>query len=97
MGRISHRAPRRSLLERCGLRRRPRTTPAPSASIPAQRRSPGIELVDAQTHVRHTADDAELIKAGREGKCRSRCGVLVLVASMTDPGRIRCTKPACYL
>lgn len=94
MGRVSHRAPRRSLLERCGLRRRPPS--APSVSIPMQRRAPGIELVDAQTRVLHTVDDDELIKAGREGKCRSRCGVLVLVASMTDPGRIRCTKPACY-
>lgn len=94
MGRVSYRAPRRSLFERCGLRRRPPSAPSPS--IPAQRPLPGIELVDARTHVRHTVDDAEAIRLGRDGKCIARCGVLVLVAGMTDPGRVACTKPGCY-
>jgi len=90
----SHR--KRGGLFACLRRRRPRAVESASVVVPAQRR-PGIELVDAQTRVLHTVDEAEVVKAGREGKCWSRCGVEVLVASMTDPGRIRCTKPACYL
>lgn len=61
----------------------------PKAGIPAPRR-PGIELVDARTRVAHQVSPEEL-RAGRaQGNYQARCGVRLLVASLTDPGRGRC-------
>jgi hypothetical protein len=84
-----HRAPRPSLLERCGLRRR--RVPL----IPAQRQ-PGIELVDARTRVVHRVSDDELVAVSRKGSCWALCGAFVLVASIADPGRSRCGAGSCF-
>lgn len=55
---------------------------------------PYIELVDGLTRVSHRVTSEELL-AGRlpGGFCTALCGVRVLAASLTDPGRSRC--PEC--
>jgi hypothetical protein len=55
---------------------------------------PSIELVDGLTRVSHRVTSEELL-AGRlpGGSCTALCGVRVLAASLTDPGRGRC--PEC--
>jgi len=53
-----------------------------------------IELVDGLTRVSHRVTHEELL-AGRlpGGSCTALCGVQVLAASLTEPGRSRC--PEC--
>ncbi|MDQ3764947.1 MAG: hypothetical protein M3460_26580 [Actinomycetota bacterium] len=53
-----------------------------------------IELVDSRTEVAHRVTD-EAFTTGRRagGRYRAVCGVLVLPASLTAPGRGHC--PAC--
>lgn len=55
-----------------------------------------IELVDSCTEVTHLVTD-EAFAAGRRagGRYRAVCGVLVLPASLTAPGRGHC--PTCEL
>ena len=66
---------------------------SPKAAIPPPRR-PGIELVDARTRVAHQVSPDEL-RAGRaRGDYQALCGVRLLAASLTDPGRGRCRECA---
>jgi hypothetical protein len=55
--------------------------------IPAQRR-PGIELVDAQTHITHRVASDELLAGRIDGNYQALCGARLLSASLT--GRSRC-------
>lgn len=77
----SHRRP--GLLARF---RSHRTSPASPAPVPS------IELVDGRTRVAHRVTSDELL-AGRlaGGVCTALCGVRVVAASLTDPGRDRCS------
>jgi hypothetical protein len=77
----SHRRP--GLLAR--LRSRRATTPA------ARTRRVGIELVDGRTRVAHRVTTDELLAASSAGSCIALCGMRVFVASLTDPGRRRCS------
>ncbi|MGH3765367.1 MAG: hypothetical protein ACRDS0_06975 [Pseudonocardiaceae bacterium] len=62
------------------------------AMIPVPRR-PGIELVDGITQVRHRVS-SDALHAGRQrGDYVALCGVRLLAASLTDPGRGQC--PGC--
>lgn len=77
----SHRRP--GLLERLRSRRR--------ATASEGRPRPSIELVDGPTRVAHRVTSEELVTLHRVGgSCRALCGVIVVAASMTDPGRSRC-------
>lgn len=77
----SHRRP--GLLARLRIRR------APEPVISEQRI--GIELVDARTRVLHRVTTDELQAASRVGSCTALCGMRVFAASLTDPGRRRCS------
>jgi hypothetical protein len=80
----SHRRPSR-LARVFGSRR------AASTTVPAQRR-PSIELVDASTRVAHRVTSEQLVLGCRtDGSCTALCGVRVLAASLTDPGRRHCS------
>ena len=61
--------------------------------IPARRR-PAIELVDARTRITHRVTGDELLAGRRCGDYQALCGMRVLGASLTDPGRGRCTECA---
>ena len=62
-------------------------------TIPAQRR-PGIELVDSRTQIMHRVTGDELLAGRRSGDYQALCGMRVLSASLTDPGRGRCAECA---
>jgi hypothetical protein len=80
----SHRRPSR-------LARVFRSRRAASTTVPARRR-PNIELVDASTQVAHRVTSEQLVLGCRtDGSCTALCGVRVLAASLTDPGRRRCS------
>ena len=61
--------------------------------IPAQRRA-GIELVDARTRITHRVTGDELLAGRQRGNYQTFCGARVVSASLTDPGRARCTECA---
>jgi hypothetical protein len=61
----------------------------PNKAILAPRRA-GIELVDARTRVAHQVSPEELGAGRARGDYQALCGVRVLAASLTDPGRGRC-------
>jgi hypothetical protein len=65
---------------------------AHARTIPVQRR-PGIKLVDACTRVTHRVTSDELLAGRRSGDYQALCGVRLLSASLTEPGRGRC--PEC--
>lgn len=60
--------------------------------LPAPRRA-GIELVDVHTRVTHQVSPEELFAGRARGDYEALCGVRLLAASLTDPGRSRC--PEC--
>jgi hypothetical protein len=63
----------------------------PKVAVPTPHRA-GIELVDAQSGVTHRVS-LDGLQAGRaHGDYKALCGVRLLAASLTDPGRSRCTK-----
>jgi len=66
---------------------------AHAQTILAQRR-PGIELVDVHTRMAHRVSPDELLAGRRSGDYQALCGMRVLGASLTDPGRGRCTECA---
>jgi hypothetical protein len=70
------------------LRRRQSLAPA---VIPIQRR-PGIEVVDSLTRVTHRVSDDALLAGHQVGTYEALCGARLLAASLTDPGRGRCTE-----
>ena len=60
--------------------------------VPAPRPS-GIELVDVHTRVAHRVSPEELLAGRARGDYEALCGVRLLAASLTDPGRGQC--PEC--
>lgn len=64
---------------------------AHAQTIPVQRR-PGIELVDAHTRITHRVTSDELLAGRVAGNYRALCGTPLVSASLTDPGRARCTE-----
>ena len=80
----SHR--RRGLLAKFRSRR--------AAKAPIATQHPSIELVDGLTRLSHRVTSEELLASRLTGdSCTALCGVRVLAASLTDPGRGRC--PQC--
>jgi hypothetical protein len=64
------------------------------AGIPAQRGQWPVGIIDARTRVEHLVSD-ESARAHRDrGHYLALCGVTVLAASLTDPGRGRCRECA---
>lgn len=51
---------------------------------------PSVELVDGGTKVMHRVTTDELMAASKVGWCRALCGMRIVAASLTDPGRRRC-------
>lgn len=66
-----------------------RLHPPPNELVPGPR-LPGIELVDARTRVAHQVSPEELLAGRARGDYEALCGVRLLAASLTDPGRGRC-------
>lgn len=58
--------------------------------IPVPRR-PGIEVVDARTQITHRVSSEALLAGRLTGTYKALCGAPLLAASLTDPGRGRCT------
>jgi hypothetical protein len=77
----SHRRP--------GLLARLRSDRTTKPAVPAPR--VGIELVDGRTRVMHRVTADQLQTAVRAGSCTALCGIRVVAASLTDPGRRRCS------
>lgn len=69
-------------------RRRWRRLSNPIVPVPRQ---PGIEIVDALTRVTHRVSSDALLPGRLAGTYQALCGVRLLAASLTDPGRGRCT------
>jgi hypothetical protein len=57
--------------------------------IPEQR--PGVEVVDSLTQVTHRVTGDALLAGRLAGQYEALCGARLLAASLTDPGRGRCT------
>lgn len=68
----------------CRWRRSSDRAPAP--------RLPGIELVDALTRVAHRVTGDALLAGRLAGHYQAICGARLVSASLTDPGRGRCTE-----
>jgi hypothetical protein len=64
------------------------------AGIPGQRGQRPVGIIDARTHVEHLVSDESAIAHRRRGHYLALCGVTVLAASLTDPGRGRCQECA---
>jgi hypothetical protein len=62
-------------------------------TIPAQCRA-AIDLVDSRTQIMHRVTGDELLAGRRTGDYQALCGMRVLAASLTDPGRGRCVECA---
>ena len=60
--------------------------------IPQQQRPRPVRIVDARTRVEHLVPDDVL--ASPRLSYLAKCGVEVLAASMTEPGRGRCRECA---
>lgn len=61
-------------------------------SIPAQREVRPMGLIDARTRVEHLVSDESAAVHRYAGCYVAKCGVVVLAASLTDPGRGRCAE-----
>lgn len=57
-------------------------------------RLPSIELVDARTRVAHQVSPEVLLAGRARGEYEALCGVRLLAASLTEPGRGQC-EPCC--
>jgi hypothetical protein len=62
--------------------------------IPGQRVQRPLGIIDARTHVEHLVSDESAIAHRHRGHYLALCGVTVLAASLTDPGRGRCQECA---
>jgi hypothetical protein len=71
---------------------RHRKRPGLHVRIPQQRASRPVRIVDARTRVEHLVP-AEVLAAHRLSYL-TKCGAVILAASLTDPGRGRCAKCA---
>jgi hypothetical protein len=56
-----------------------------------QEQRPGIEVVDSLTQVTHRVTGDALLAGRLAGQYKALCGVRLLAASLTDPGRGLCT------
>ncbi len=63
------------------------------AQISEQRGPRPRGITDAQTHLEHLVTDESLAAHRHSGRFLALCGIEVLAASLTDPGRGRC--PEC--
>jgi hypothetical protein len=61
--------------------------------LPAPSRT-GIEVVDARSRVVHQVSLDRLLDGRARGDYEAFCGVRLLTASLTDPGRWRCPEGA---
>lgn len=70
--------------------------PRPAITDLRLRQRPGIELVDARTRVAHQVSPEELLAGRVRGDYEALCGVRLLAASLTDPGKwsVRTLPPA---
>ncbi|MGH3766092.1 MAG: hypothetical protein ACRDTX_13250 [Pseudonocardiaceae bacterium] len=69
-------------------RRRP---DAAYVRIPEQQRGPcPVGITDAHTHVEHLVSDESVAAHRHTGHYLALCGMTVLAASLTDPGRGWC-------
>ena len=59
----------------------------------AQRDLRVLGIIDAQTRVEHLVSDDSAMANRHSGMYLTLCGVKILAASLTDPGRGRC--PEC--
>jgi len=71
---------------------RHRKRPGLHIQVPQQRASRPVGIVDARTRVEHLVP-AEVV-AVRRLSYLTRCGVVIVAASLTDPGRGRCAECA---
>jgi hypothetical protein len=59
--------------------------------IPEQRRAPRpVGITDAHTHVEHLVTDESAMAHRHSGRYPALCGVQVVAASLTAPGREQC-------
>lgn len=59
--------------------------------IPQQQRGPcPVGITDARTHVEHLVSDESVAAHRHAGHYLALCGMTVLAASLTDPGRGWC-------
>lgn len=67
-----------------------------AAHIPIleQRRPRRVGITDALTHVEHLVSDESAMAHRHLGRYLALCGIEVLAASLTDPGRRRCSECA---
>jgi hypothetical protein len=65
-----------------------------SVQIPAQRGPRAVGVIDARTRVEHLVTDESLAAHRRAGRYPAKCGVEILAASLTEPGRERCVQCA---
>lgn len=71
---------------------RHRKRPGLHVQVPQQRASRLVGIVDARTRVEHVVP-AEVLAAHRLSYL-TKCGVVILAASLTEPGRGRCAECA---
>jgi len=60
------------------------------AQLPEQRGPRPVGMTDARTHVEHLVSDESMGTHRQAGHYRALCGMTVLAASLTDPGRGWC-------
>ena len=60
------------------------------AGIPGQRGQRPVGIIDARTHMEQLVSDESAMAHLHRGRYLALCGVTVLAASLTDPGRGRC-------
>jgi len=64
------------------------------AYVPQQRDLRPVEVTDVRTHLLHVVSQESLAAHRQVGWFLATCGVEVLAASLTDPGRGRCRECA---
>lgn len=62
--------------------------------IPAARGPRLVGVTDARTHVEHLVSHESAMAHRQSGRYRALCGIEVVAASLTDPGRGRCQECA---
>lgn len=67
--------------------------PSAPVGVPVPPR-PGIEVVDSLTRITHRVSSDALLAGCLAGTYHALCGARLLAASLTDPGRGRCTECA---
>lgn len=65
---------------------------AAHAQVPAQRGPRPLGITDAHTHVEHLMTDESAVAHRHSGRYLALCGIEVLAASLTAPGRRHCRR-----